>query len=51
MEGALIAEAPGYGPEIPQSMVGGVTGRISPGYEARRDALRQRIAQMRLRGV
>ena len=51
MEGALMAEAPGYGPEIPQSMVGGVTERISPGYEARRDALRQRIAQMRLRGV
>lgn len=51
MEGALMAEAPGYGPEIPQSMVGDVTERISPGYKARRDALRQRIAQMRLRGV
>jgi hypothetical protein len=51
MDGALMAEAPGYGPEIPQSMVGDVTERISPGYKARRDALRQRIAQMRLRGV
>ena len=51
MEGALMAEAPGYGPVIPQSMVGDVTERISPGYKARRDALRQRIAQMRLRGV
>ena len=51
MEGALMAEAPGYGPVIPQSMVGDVTERISPGYKARRDAIRQRIAQMRLRGV
>ena len=51
MEGALMAEAFGYGPEIPQSMVGDVTERISPDYKARRDALRQRIAQMRLRGV
>lgn len=51
MEGALMAEAPGYGPVIPQSMVGDVTERIIPGYKARRDALRQRIAQMRLRGV
>ena len=51
MDGALMAEAPGYGPEIPQSMVGDVTERISPGYKARRDAIRQRIAQMRLRGV
>ena len=51
MDGALMAEVPGYGPVIPQSMVGDVTERISPGYKARRDALRQRIAQMRLRGV
>ena len=51
MDGVLMAEAPGYGPEIPQSMVGDVTERISPGYKARRDAIRQRIAQMRLRGV
>lgn len=49
MEGALMAEAPGYGPEIPQSMVGDVTERVLPGYKDRRDALRRKIA--RLRGV
>ena len=49
--GLIAADVPAIGPEIPQSMVGDVTERISPGYKARRDALRQRIAQMRLRGV
>ncbi len=47
MEGALMAEAPGYGPVIPQSMVGDVTERVLPGYKDRRDALRRKIAQLR----
>lgn len=47
MEGALMAEAPGYGPVIPQSMVGDVTERVLPGYKERRDALRRKIAQLR----
>ena len=47
MEGALMAEAPGYGPVIPQSMVGDVTERVIPGYKDRRDALRRKIAQLR----
>ena len=51
VETVIVAEAPGYGPEIPQRRVGDVTERFSPGYEERRDAIRQRIAQMRLRGV
>lgn len=47
MEGALMAEADGYGPVIPQSMVGDVTERVIPGYKDRRDALRRKIAQLR----
>jgi hypothetical protein len=43
MRGDQPAEAPGYGPEIPQSRVGDVTERVLPGYKDRRDALRMRL--------
>ena len=50
MEGVLMAEVPGYGPEIPRSMVSDVTEKVIPGYTDRRDALRRKIVSM-LRGV
>ena len=46
----MMAEVPGYGPMIPDSMVGDVTERVIPGYKERRDALRRKILGM-LRGA
>ena len=46
----MVAEVPGYGPMIPDSMVGDVTERVIPGYKERRDALRRKILGM-LRGA
>ena len=46
----MVAEVPGYGPEIPRGMVSGVTEKVIPGYTDRRDALRRKIVSM-LRGV
>ena len=46
----MVAEVPGYGPMIPDSMIGDVTERVIPGYKERRDALRRKILGM-LRGA
>ena len=46
----MVAEVPGYGPEIPRGMVSDVTEKVIPGYTDRRDALRRKIVGM-LRGV
>jgi len=46
----MVAEVPGYGPMIPDSMVGDVTERVVPGYKERRDALRRKIMGI-LRGA
>ncbi len=40
-----LAEAPGYGPVIPDSMVESVTEKVIPGYTQRRDALRRKIVE------
>jgi hypothetical protein len=46
----MVAEVPGFGPEIPGGMVGDVTEGVIPGYKDRRDALRRKILGM-LRGA